>query len=134
MLTDRQVKSLHTDQPQIEVYDGSIPGFGVRVTNKGRKSFFLFYRARRAVDADEGCGGSPSAPILTSALPMPASEPGRSSSRSAPAKTPTPAAPASTFTGNLLIVPGAPPLTPSSEPSYRMATSREPSASSPPVI
>lgn len=51
MLTDRQVKSLHTDRPQIEVYDGSIPGFGVRVTNKGRKSFFLFYRARRAVDA-----------------------------------------------------------------------------------
>jgi integrase len=51
MLTDRQVKSLHTDLPQIEVYDGSIPGFGVRVTNKGRKSFFLFYRARRAVDA-----------------------------------------------------------------------------------
>ena len=51
MLTDRQVKSLRTDQLQIEVYDGSIPGFGVRVTNKGRKSFFLFYRARRAVDA-----------------------------------------------------------------------------------
>lgn len=51
MLTDRQVKSLKTDQPQIEVYDGSIPGFGVRVTNKGRRSFFLFYRLRRAVDA-----------------------------------------------------------------------------------
>ncbi|MEO6195368.1 MAG: integrase arm-type DNA-binding domain-containing protein [Thermoanaerobaculia bacterium] len=51
MLTDRQVKSLRTDLPQVEVYDGSIPGFGVRVTNKGRKSFFLFYRARRAVDA-----------------------------------------------------------------------------------
>jgi hypothetical protein len=52
MLTDRQVKRLHTDQPQIEVYDGSVPSFGVRVTNKGRKSFFLFYRARRAVDAE----------------------------------------------------------------------------------
>ena len=51
MLIDRQIKSLRTDLPQIEVYDRSIPGFGVRVTNKGRKSFFLFYRARRAVDA-----------------------------------------------------------------------------------
>src|SRR6202035_782496 len=50
MLTDRQVKSLQTEKPQIEVFDQSIPGFGVRVTNKGRKSFFLLYRARRAAD------------------------------------------------------------------------------------
>jgi hypothetical protein len=50
MLTDRQIKSLETDRPQIDVFDGAIPGFGVRVTNKARKSFFLFYRSRRSAD------------------------------------------------------------------------------------
>jgi hypothetical protein len=45
MLTDRQIKSLKTDRPQVDVFDGEIPGFGVRLTNRGRKSFFLFYRA-----------------------------------------------------------------------------------------
>ena len=47
MLTDRQIKSLKTDRPQMDVFDGDISGFGVRVTNKARKSFFLFYRSRR---------------------------------------------------------------------------------------
>jgi integrase len=50
MLTDRQVKSLKTDRPQVDVFDGDLPGFGVRVTNKARKSFFLFYRPRRLAD------------------------------------------------------------------------------------
>jgi hypothetical protein len=50
MLTDRQIKSLKTDRPQVDVFDGEIPGFGVRLTNRGRKSFFLFYRARRLAD------------------------------------------------------------------------------------
>jgi integrase len=50
MLTDRQIKCLETERSQIDVFDGSIPGFGVRVTTKARKSFFLFYRARRSVD------------------------------------------------------------------------------------
>ncbi len=50
MLTDRQIKSLKTDRPQIDVFDGDISGFGVRVTNKARKSFFLFYRSRRIAD------------------------------------------------------------------------------------
>src|SRR5262245_28907788 len=50
MLTDRQIKSLKTDRPQIDIFDGTLPGFGVRVTNKARKSFFLFYRSRRSVD------------------------------------------------------------------------------------
>ena len=47
MLTDRQgQKPAHTAQPQIEVCDGSISDFGVRVTNKRRKSFLLFSLAR----------------------------------------------------------------------------------------
>jgi integrase len=50
MLTDRQIKSLKTDRPQIDVFDGDLPGFGVRVTSKARKSFFLFYRPRRVAD------------------------------------------------------------------------------------
>ncbi len=50
MLTDRQIKSLKTDRPQVDVFDGDLPGFGVRVTNKARKSFFLFYRPRRLAD------------------------------------------------------------------------------------
>ena len=50
MLTDRQIKSLRTDRPQMDVFDGDLPGFGVRVTNRARKSFFLFYRPRRAAD------------------------------------------------------------------------------------
>jgi integrase len=50
MLTDRQIKSLKADRPQMDVFDGETPGFGVRVTNRGRKSFFLFYRARRLAD------------------------------------------------------------------------------------
>ena len=50
MLTDRQIKSLKTDRPQVDVFDGDIAGFGVRVTNKARKSFFLFYRSRRSAD------------------------------------------------------------------------------------
>jgi Arm DNA-binding domain len=50
MLTDRQIKSLRTDRPQVDVFDGEIAGFGVRVTNKARKSFFLFFRSRRSVD------------------------------------------------------------------------------------
>lgn len=51
MLTDRQIRSLKTDRPQLDVFDGEIPGFGVRVTNKARKSFFLFYRCRRSADS-----------------------------------------------------------------------------------
>jgi len=50
MLTDRQIKSLKTDRPQEDVFDGDLPGFGVRVTNRARKSFFLFYRLRRLED------------------------------------------------------------------------------------
>jgi hypothetical protein len=50
MLTDRQIKSLENDRPQVEVFDGTVPGFGIRVSNKDRKNFFLVYLSRRSAD------------------------------------------------------------------------------------
>ena len=44
MLTDRQVKSLRTDLPQIEVYDGSIPGFGASHEQRAQELLSLLPR------------------------------------------------------------------------------------------
>lgn len=43
-LTDRRVRSLSTDQAQETFLDESLSGFGVRVTQSGRKTFFVRYR------------------------------------------------------------------------------------------
>jgi len=43
-LTDRVVKLLKAGDDRYEVWDSSSPGFGVRVTPKGRKSFIYIYR------------------------------------------------------------------------------------------
>jgi hypothetical protein len=44
MLTDRQIRSLKTDRLQLDVFDGEIPGFGVRVTKIRCIEFFLSER------------------------------------------------------------------------------------------
>jgi hypothetical protein len=45
-LTDTSVRKLKAPATgQTEVWDGRIPGFGVRVTPKGTKSFILLYRS-----------------------------------------------------------------------------------------
>ena len=45
-LTDRTLKALKAAKPgrRHEVWDGVVPGFGVRVTDKGRRTFILVAR------------------------------------------------------------------------------------------
>ena len=43
-LTDTRVKSLRPKAKRYEVWDPAAPGFGVRVTPKGVKSFVYLYR------------------------------------------------------------------------------------------
>src|SRR6476660_2839198 len=50
MLTDKQVRALRTDRNQQDFMDGTLPGFAVRVTRTGRKSFTLLYRLPWRVD------------------------------------------------------------------------------------
>lgn len=45
ILTDIAIRNLKTkDSTQRDVFDGSVPAFGLRVTPHGTKSFFVFYR------------------------------------------------------------------------------------------
>jgi integrase len=44
-LTHRALRSLSTDRLQEDFWDDLLPGFGVRITNRGRKTFVLRYRA-----------------------------------------------------------------------------------------
>lgn len=44
-LTDRGLRSLSTDRLQEDYWDVKLPGFGVRITRQGRKTFVLRYRA-----------------------------------------------------------------------------------------
>ena len=43
-LTDRLIRSLTTERPQEDFWDETLPGFGVRVTKYGKKSFAVMYR------------------------------------------------------------------------------------------
>ena len=44
-LTDRTLRSLKSPvSGQTEIWDSKIPGFGVRVSSRGTKSFVLVYR------------------------------------------------------------------------------------------
>lgn len=43
-LTDRSLKSLRTSQPREMFWDHVLPGFGVRVTQNGKKTFVVRYR------------------------------------------------------------------------------------------
>jgi integrase len=43
-LTDRSLKSLRTSLPREMFWDSVLPGFGVRVTQNGRKTFVVRYR------------------------------------------------------------------------------------------
>ena len=45
-LTERTVRYLSTDKTQEDVYDSVVGGFGVRLTRRGRKTFFVRYRSR----------------------------------------------------------------------------------------
>lgn len=43
-LTDRTIRGLREEEDRTEYYDTTLPGFGVRVTRAGRKTFILRYR------------------------------------------------------------------------------------------
>lgn len=44
-LTDRSLRALKTEGQRVEVWDETLPGFGVRVSPTGRKVFIVRYRA-----------------------------------------------------------------------------------------
>jgi hypothetical protein len=44
-LTDLAIRSLKApDKGQKDYFDGAMPGFGVRISQGGTRSFFFFYR------------------------------------------------------------------------------------------
>ncbi|MCH9650812.1 MAG: integrase arm-type DNA-binding domain-containing protein [Deltaproteobacteria bacterium] len=45
-LTDRKIQSLQAGHHQTDYWDRNLPGFGVRITPRGRKSFVVMYYAR----------------------------------------------------------------------------------------
>src|SRR5690606_16254929 len=47
-LTDRGLRTLSTDRPQEDIWDELLPGFGVRVTRGGVRTFFVRYRVAGA--------------------------------------------------------------------------------------
>ena len=47
-LTDRGLKNLKADRPQEDYWDELLPGFGVRVTSAGVRTFFVRYRLHGA--------------------------------------------------------------------------------------
>ena len=52
-LTDLAIRKLRTSgQERVELWDTKIPGFGVRASPAGTKSFILIYRPRQATSAD----------------------------------------------------------------------------------
>jgi Arm DNA-binding domain len=50
-LTERTVKSLGTDKPQLDVFFPETPSAGLRLTREGRKTWFALYRSPVLVDA-----------------------------------------------------------------------------------
>lgn len=49
-MSDRSVKALKApDTPQVEYFDRSLPGFGIRVSSHGRKTWIVMYRIGRRV-------------------------------------------------------------------------------------
>lgn len=47
-LTVRTVEALKPGASDIIIWDSEIAGFGCKVTPKGRRSYFLYYRTREA--------------------------------------------------------------------------------------
>ena len=47
--TDTFIRNLKGSPKQYDKFDGKIPGFGIRVSPKNAKSFFLTYRVGRKV-------------------------------------------------------------------------------------
>ena len=60
-LTDRKLQSLKPKGKRYEVMDSDVPGFGVRVSEAGQKSFILIARYPRKPKPDtSGAGEYPS--------------------------------------------------------------------------
>lgn len=51
VFTDRTLNALNTDSYYLDVFDRSVPGFGIRVSKTGKKRFFLIYREPGSVQA-----------------------------------------------------------------------------------
>src|SRR5881397_1579290 len=47
-LTDRKVASLKSEDRLVEWWDEKTPGFGIRVSPKGKKTWFVMYRIAEA--------------------------------------------------------------------------------------
>src|ERR1700704_6252274 len=46
-LSDLTIRSLRTDQIQCDFWDPSIPGFGIRISRRGTKTFILKQKNKR---------------------------------------------------------------------------------------
>jgi hypothetical protein len=44
LFTDRTILALKADSYFLDVFDRSVPGFGLRVSRTGSKRFFVLYR------------------------------------------------------------------------------------------
>ena len=54
-LTDLLLRKLKSGEERVEVWDAKIPGFGVRISTSGTKSFILLYRFKgESLASDSG--------------------------------------------------------------------------------
>ena len=54
-LTDRKIDSLKPEKELVEWWDTKTPGFGIRISPRGKKTWFVMYRVRGKKAAHD-CG------------------------------------------------------------------------------